>query len=328
MALMREVNWGLIGAGDIVRKRVARALADAPRSALVAVARAQADRAEAFAATIGARRWYASTAELVADADIDAVYIATPVHLHAAQTVAAAEAGKHVLCEKPMAMSVAECDRMIDACRAHGVSLGVAYYRHFYPAVARIKAILASGEIGAPVVAQIEAFERFDPRPDDPRAWLLDPARSGGGPMMDFGCHRIEVLLNLFGSVTRASGKTTIAAFDRRVEDTAAAVLEFERGPLATLVVTHAASEPRDTVTIFGTRGSIRVGVLNAGDVTVTTADGRTRAESHPPAPNLHQPLVEDFVEALAAGRPPAVPGEAGRAVAEIEKRIYETALH
>ena len=68
------------------------------------------------------------------DPEVDAVYVATPVRLHAEQTIAAAEAGKHVLCEKPMAMNVAECDRMIAACRAHGVRLGIAYYRHFYPA--------------------------------------------------------------------------------------------------------------------------------------------------------------------------------------------------
>ena len=94
---------------------------------------------------------------------MDCVYVATPVHVHAAQTIAAAEAGKHVLCEKPMAMTAAECDRMIAACRAHGVRLGIAYYRRFYPAVIRVKDIIASGEIGTPVFAQMNAFEHFDP---------------------------------------------------------------------------------------------------------------------------------------------------------------------
>ena len=113
------VRWGLIGAGDIVRKRVAAALRDAPGSALAAVSRARADLAESSAQAFGAERWHARWEDLVRDPGIDAVYVATPVHLHAAQTIAAAEAGKHVLCEKPMAMDVAECDRMIAACRAH-----------------------------------------------------------------------------------------------------------------------------------------------------------------------------------------------------------------
>src|SRR5262249_15992993 len=159
----------------------------------------------------------------------------------------AAEAGKHVLCEKPMAMNAAECDRIIAACRANGVALGVAYYRHFYPVIARIKAILASGDIGDPVVAQLDAFEQVTPSPDYPRAWLLGKAESGGGPMMDFGCHRLEVLLNVFGPVQRVISLVSSAILGREVEDTAIASLQFERGSCATVTVTHAAHEPRDT---------------------------------------------------------------------------------
>src|SRR5436190_15765569 len=153
------VRWGLIGAGDIVRKRVAPALIDSPSCDIVAVSRGRPELAAAFAADVGARRWYPRWEELVVDPDVECVYVATPVSLHAAQTIAAAEAGKHVLCEKPMAMDARECDRMIAACRARGVRLGVAYYRHFYPVLARIKEILASGEIGSPVFAQMNAFE-------------------------------------------------------------------------------------------------------------------------------------------------------------------------
>src|SRR5438552_12811514 len=142
------VRWGLIGAGDIVRKRVAGALKEARDSELVAVSRARADLVERFAREIGAPRWHASWRELVIDPDVDAVYVATPVRLHAEQTIAAAEAGKHVLCEEPMALDVAECERMIAAARASGVSLGVAYYRHLYPMVARLRVLIASGAIG------------------------------------------------------------------------------------------------------------------------------------------------------------------------------------
>ena len=321
----QSVAWGLIGAGDIARKRVAPALRDTRASELVAVSRARSQLAAEFAREFGVPRWYADWRELVQDRAIDAVYIATPVRVHAEQAIAAANAGKHVLCEKPMAMTVAECDRIIAACRANGVALGVAYYRHFYPVIERIKAILASGDVGEPVLAQIDAFESFDPPPDHPRAWLLDRHESGGGPMMDFGCHRLEILLNLFGAVRRVSSLVANTVLERDVEDTAMASLQFERGTCATVTVTHAAHEPRDTLRIFATRGSMHVDVLNHGDLRIVNASGETR-ETRPPAANLHQPLIEDFVDARLTGRAPRVGGDIGRAVAWIEEEIYACA--
>src|SRR6267143_5479105 len=118
---MKEFGWGLIGCGDIAQKRVAPAIRDSPSSELIAVNRAQSERAAAFAKQFGARRWYLDWKKLLRDEEVEAVYIATPVHLHAEQTIAAAEAGKHVLCEKPMAMNVRECDAMIAACANNNV---------------------------------------------------------------------------------------------------------------------------------------------------------------------------------------------------------------
>src|SRR5262245_16906907 len=120
---MKKLRWGLIGCGDISRKRVAPALRELENCEFVAVNRSRAELAESFAREFGARRWHRDWRELIADDEVDAVYIATPVYLHAEQTIAAAKVGKHVLCEKPMAMNVAECDRMIAACRASGVKL-------------------------------------------------------------------------------------------------------------------------------------------------------------------------------------------------------------
>ena len=323
--MSEPLRWGLIGAGDIVRRRVAPALIDSPACDIVAVSRGRPELAAAFAADIGARRWYPRWQEVVADPDVDCVYIATPVDVHAEQTIAAAEAGKHVLCEKPMAMTTAECDRMIAACRAHHVRLGIAYYRHFYPAILRVKDMLESGEIGQPVFAQVNAFEYFDPAPDHPRRWLLDPARAGGGPMMDFGCHRLEVLMHLFGAVRRTAAVTANVVFDRAVEDTAAVLLQFEGGPCAAVTVTHAAEERQDTLQVFGTRGSVHIDELNAGSLRIRTGN-QSRVESHPPAENIHRPLIDDFVEALLTDRESAVTGEIGRAVAAIEDQIYAVA--
>jgi predicted dehydrogenase len=319
------LRWGLIGACDIARKRVAAALRDARGSALGAISRARPELAESFASEFGARRWYARWHELIADREIDAVYVATPVHLHAEQAIAAADAGKHVLCEKPMAMSVAECDRIVAACRANGVRLGVAYYRHFYPVITRIKQAIASDDIGDPVVAQIDAFEHFNPPPDHPRVWLVRKEHAGGGPMFDFGCHRLEVLLNVFGPVERITGLVSNAVLERDVEDTAVALLQFGGGTCATVTVTHAACEPRDTLRIFGSHGSIHVDNLNSGGLRITLGASE-RAERHPPAANLHAPLVQDFVDAVLTGRDPAVGGDIGRAVAELEEQIYASA--
>ncbi|HMF97920.1 MAG TPA: Gfo/Idh/MocA family oxidoreductase [Vicinamibacterales bacterium] len=315
-------GWGLIGAGDIARRRVAPAMRESPASDLIAVSRARSELAASFAAEFGARRWYARWQDLVTDADLHGVYVATTVDVHAEQVIAAAEAGKHVLCEKPMAMTVAECDRMIAACRAHGVLLGVAYYRRFYPVVQRVKAIVGAGEIGTPVIAQMNAFEWFDPPADHPRRWLLNPARAGGGPMMDFGCHRLEVLVNLFGAVRRAEGLTANVVFDREVEDTAAVLLQFDSGPCASVTVTHAVRDRQDTLDVLATNGSIRCPNLNAGELRITVGD-RDYVEMHPPAANVHLPLIEDFVDAVAADRRPAVDGEVGRQVAAIEDVIY-----
>lgn len=320
---MRDmVRWGLIGAGDIAEKRVAPALRDAPNSELVAVSRRRAGLAEDFARRFGIGRVHAGWEELVRDPAIDAVYVATPVDLHAPITVAAAEAGKHVLCEKPMALDVAECDRMILAAELHGVKLGVAYYRRLYPIVRRLRELLAAGTIGDPVVAQANAFERFNPPPDDPRAWLLDRKRAGGGPMFDFGCHRIEVLLDLLGGAARVDGAIANVVYTRDVEDTAVAVFRFESGPVATLTVTHAAEESQDTLDIFGTRGSVHIPRLSGSELRIV-ASGREVVEHHPAPANLHQPFIEQFVQAVLEDGTPAVDGRVGREVNRALAAIY-----
>jgi predicted dehydrogenase len=319
------VAFGLIGCGDIAQKRVAPVLSSSPICKLVAVSRARSQFAESFAKKFGALRWYADWRELLHDDEIEAVYIATPVHLHAEQTIVAAESGKHVLCEKPMALNPAECERMIAACRQHDVKLGIAYYRHFYPVVEQIKSIIKTGEIGTPVIAQMNAFEWFDPPADHPRSWLLKKQLSGGGPMFDFGCHRIEVLLDIFGSVGEVKAISSNKLFRREVEDVAAVIIDFERGPIATLTVAHSAREPQDTLDIFGSKGSIHVPVLNEGKLRLLTEAG-DREEFYPPAANLHQPLIEDFARAIMEDRAPVVDGAIGLAVAQIEEVITRQA--
>ena len=319
---MTILNWGLIGAGDIAKKRIAPALRDLPNCDFVAVSRSRFELAESFGREFGARKWFADWRELIADDEIDAVYIATPVFLHAEQTIAAAKAGKHILCEKPMALNVKECDEMLAACRANNVKLGIAYYRHFYPVIERAKAIIASGEIGKVSVAQINAFEYFDPSPEHSRYWLLEKEKSGGGPMKDFGCHRLEVLSNLFGKVTRLKSLIANVAFERKVEDTAATLLQFESGTCATLTVTHAAQEAQDTLDIFGTKGAIHIPVLNQGELKLRIGNDE-RIESYPTHPNAHLPLIEDFTNAVLTNREPLLNGDLGKMIEVLTEQIY-----
>jgi predicted dehydrogenase len=317
-----KLNWGLIGCGDIARKRIVPALRDLTSCELIAVSRGRSELAESFAREFNVRKHYSNWRDLVSDDDLNAVYIATPVDLHAPQAIAAAEAGKHVLCEKPMAMNPAECDRMIAAAKANRVKLGVAYYRHFYPVIERTRDVIQSGEIGPPVLTQMNAFESFNPGPEHPRSWLLRKERSGGGPMFDFGCHRIEVLANVFGQITKTRSLTANVLFEREVEDTATALFQFAGGACAVLSVTHAASEPQDSFDIFGLHGSIHIPILNEGSMRIVSREGE-RWEKQPPDKNLHAPLIRDFVEAVINNRDSAVPGETGRMVAIIEEKIY-----
>ncbi len=320
---MSVLRWSLIGAGDIARKRIATALRDSPNCDFVAVSRRKADLAEEFAREFGARKWFANWRELVKDEETQAVYIATPVYLHCEQTIAAAEAGKHVLCEKPMALKVKECTEMIAACRANNVKLGIAYYRRFYPVIARIKELIEAGQLGEIAVAQMNAFEYFAPDENNPRRWLLEKSQSGGGPLMDFGCHRLEVLTHLFGAVKRTKSLISNNIFtEREVEDTANVLLEFEIGAAANLTVTHAAIEAQDTLDIFGTKGSLHVSALNKGELRLRIGGAET-IENHPPHLNIHQPLIEEFTEAVLNDRELQISGETGRLIAELTEEIY-----
>ena len=319
---MGVLSWGLIGCGDIARKRVAPAFRDLDNCQLVAVNRAQSDLAEQFAREFGADRWYKDWRELLADEEIRAVYIATPPNLHAEQTIAAAKAGKHVICEKPMALNAQECRRMIAACRTAGVRLSIAYYRHFYPVVSRVKQILESGEIGKVVLAEIRAFENFRPEAEDPRSWFTRKQQAGGGPLMDFGCHRIEVLLNILGAVSKAWGSQGSLITDWDVEDTSISIMEFQSEARGMLAVSRAIEEPQDTLDIYGSAGSIHIPVLNNGGMTVITPGGERR-EDHPPHQNLHLPHIDAVTQAFLANREPPVPGETGLRVAEITEEIY-----
>ncbi len=317
-----KLRWGLIGAGDIVRKRVAPALVNLDNCDFISVTRAREELTEKFAKEFAVKKWFRDWHDLIIDDEIDAVYIATPVYLHAQQTIAAVEAGKHVLCEKPMAMNIDECSKMIAAAKSNGVKLGIAYYRRFYPVVKLIKKIIDDGEIGKVVITFIRALEFFNPSPDFPRRWFLEKEKSGGGPMFDFGCHRIELLQYFFGKITHVESMVDKIVFEREVEDTASVLFKFENSSQGILSVSHAAYEPSDSIEVYGTEGSIHVTNLNKGDITIKTLSGdvsKVIERDH----NSHETLINDFTQSVLQNIKPSVTGEIGREVNIILDKIY-----
>ena len=261
---------------------------------------------------------------MIGDEDIDAVYLATPVNLHKPQAVAAAEAGKHVLCEKPMALNTKECRAMIDACRANGVKLGIAYYRRFYPSVLKMKELIDSGKLGKPIV--ISAFAHEFWHRTDPNDWRIVPSLGGGGPLMDFGSHRLDIFYFLMGEVEKIAGLTDTVLFTREVEDTATLLMKFKNGAHGILNVSHAVLKPSDTFSVMGSKGSVEATVLNSGELTITIGSTVEKVKL-PPHKNLHLPLIEDFSKAVLENRPPAITGEIGYYTSLIMERAYRSSI-
>ena len=281
------LNWIVIGIGDIAIRRVIPALQAEPRSCLYGLV----TRDPAKATQFDAKAW-TLLEEALADPEVQAVYVGTPVFLHAPQTIQALRAGKHVLCEKPMAMNEGEAHRMVDAAAESGKLLGVAYYRRFYPKVVRARQLLEAGAIGKPVFAELTNHMWFDGSGN--RGWLFDPAQSGGGPLFDIASHRIDVLNFLFGKPLRVSGQLSNVVHHYRVEDNASVMIEYENGVRGIVDVRWHCKTNRDECRIRGTGGEIEMSPLNGPDLIYP--GGR---ESLPPHSNLHFPLIENFVDAV-----------------------------
>jgi predicted dehydrogenase len=238
------------------------------------------------------RVWTTLEAALADDA-IDAVYIATPVALHGPQSIASLEAGKHVLCEKPMAMCYAEACSMQRAAEQAGRTLGVAYYRRMYPKLLRARALLAEGVIGTPVLAEINCHGWFAAE-NGHRAWLLDPALAGGGPLYDIASHRIDVLNFLFGTPVRASGHLSNTVHHYAVEDSATLLIDYQSGVRGVVDVRWHSRVDRDEFRIIGTDGEMRLSPLNGPLLAWPGGE-----EQLAPHSNLHYPCIANFVDSL-----------------------------
>ncbi len=279
----------------------------APNSRLVNVMGRSREKARACAEAHGVERCTARVDELLADPEVDAVYVATPPNVHPEYTIRAAEAGMHVLCEKPMALTEAECDRMIDACARNGVQLMVAYYRRFYPAVQKIREILASPGFGEPVYARVLTSSMYHGRP----TWKTDPAVGGGGYMPDNGSHRLDLLAHLLGEVREISAFVETNYHAIEGDDSAAMLLRFAGRAYATVQFSWNTAARTDELEIGGTKGRVVCRNLESGDLEITIGE-ETQMLSLPNESPSHLPVVTHFVECIRAGKPNALPGEEG----------------
>jgi 1,5-anhydro-D-fructose reductase (1,5-anhydro-D-mannitol-forming) len=286
------LNWIVIGIGDITVRRVIPAIQAEGRSHLYGLV----TRDPVKAAPYGARV-FSSLEEALADPAVQAVYVGTPVFLHAPQAIQALRAGRHVICEKPMAMNEAEARGMVQAADESGKIFGVAYYRRCYPKVQRAKQLLEAGAIGKPVFAELTSHMWFDGIGS--RSWLFDPAKAGGGPLFDIASHRIDVLNFLFGQPARATGFLSNAVHHYAVEDNATVMIDYAGGVRGLVDVRWNSKINRDECRIRGTDGEMELSPLNGPELVY--AGG---CESLPVHANVHLPLIENFVDAVLGKAP------------------------
>ena len=333
---MQELGFAILGAGMVARYH-ATAIERMPDARLVAVCRSDSARAEETATQFGVPCLTDYTMLLARD-DVDAVCICTPSGLHAEQTIAAARAGKHVLVEKPIALTLADADAMIAACEQAGVRLGVALQRRTEPEFQRVQAAIAAGELGRIVLGNISMpylrLQSYYDSADWRGTWALD----GGGALMNQGIHLVDLLLWLIGDATevRATAATLTHAIE--VEDCVTATLRFANGALGGITATTAAAPGfPHRVEIYGDRGGVQI----EGEQVVRWDGGGAHAAiiqnqapiaagagSSPTGIGAvgHTRLIGDFVAAIRAGRDPLAPGREGRRSLALVLAVYEAA--
>ncbi len=348
---MKAVRVGLVGCGKVGTVHAA-ALTVLPEAEFVAACDAAPERAAAFAARYGVRP-FADIGAMLREAGVEAVVIGTPHPLHAEPAVRAAEAGVHVLVEKPMAASLADCDAMLAAARKSGVRLGVVSQRRWCEPVLRMKAALDAGKLGEPALG---VFLMYNWR--DPAYYLSDPWRGrwdteGGGVLVNQSPHHLDLLLWFMGPAAEVSGYwANLNHPTVEVDDTAVAAVRFRNGGLGS-IVTSLSQKPGITarVHVHGRNGaSVGVetdrGATFVAGVSATTepplndlwtvpgeehrlaefrAEDRERFRAIDPATHYHALQFRDFLRAVREGRPPQVTGEDGRAVVELFTAIYQS---
>ena len=338
-----QYRVGIVGCGAISRNHL-EAFAALPETTVVAVCDVDLDRARATAERWGIPQAFASVEELLA-AGVDIVSVCTPHPTHEAVVLAAAAAGAHVVCEKPIAIDLAAAERMVAACDDAGVRLGVLFQRRFWPAAQRLRAMVDDGTLGTPILGHASVILHREPAYYEAAAWRGTWATDGGGVLMTQAIHYIDLLQWLMGEAVEVHGHIGTFKHAIEVEDTAGAVIRFASGAIGTLSATTAATP------------SLGVGIRITGQTGATAelsefpegSDGRVTLFAHDDAidvdpahpagvdPNVdlttingqlvphHTAQIRDFVDALRTGRAPAITGPDATAALRILLAVYES---
>jgi len=338
--MSRKIKWGVIGSGGIAKRRtIPEGISKANNAELSIVFDIDAQANAEVAKDFGARQ--AASISEMQEADIEAVYIATPAHLHSDQVRASAKAGKHVLCEKPLGMTVAEAEEMIEVCKQAGVKLGCAFMMRFVAQHQHALRLIKEGKLGRPTYARAQLSCWYPPIEG---AWRQDPATGGGGALIDMGGHCIDLLEMFLGKVVRVSCFTNNTVHNYQSEDSAAAMLFFENGALGTVDTFFCIPDnsSKNVLELYGSKGSIlakgTIGQGSAGEmVAFLEQDGKdydarqARTEAQrivitPEPVNTYQAEIEEFSQAIINDREPLISGELGLRSQKILTACYESA--
>ena len=328
------IKWGLVGCGDIAGKRVAPAIQSQKDSELFSVMSPHPDEVETFKSLHLIEKGFTTLDAMLADEEISAVYVATPVFLHYDAALSALSTGKHVLVEKPMAMTVKECKALVNEAEKNRVKLGVAYYRRFFPTVIEARRLISEGVIGDVVFADIQFHSWYDPKKEDPKYWRVVRSKGGGGPLWDMGAHKLDLLIWMLGMPVGVSGTLKTLVHSYETEDSCTAALELESGAFVNASFHWNSAVWTDRFEILGTKGKL----------IFAPADGDTLQLERPPQvsigmgkeitsmvrpahTNVHAPLVEDFVQAILCDRDPLISGVEGLKTNVLLAAIEESSM-
>ena len=303
-------GWGLIGTGRIAEDRMLPGINSYVGNQLMGVVSRDQARANDFAKRFGARHAYTNYDDLLRNPEVTVVAIHTPNSLHAEQAIAAARAGKHVFCDKPMATSVADAERIVRECEKAGVMLGINFHNRFMPCFIETKRIIDSGEIGKVLMVQVEA-SAGPAAASVSASWRGDPALAGLGTSMNVGVHVYDILRYLLSSeIVQVS-----AMFDAApgvMERTSLATFKFANGVMAQLNVNQTTPNAHNDFVIYGDKGRITGKGLTrsraGGELQVITNDGASRSTAFS-AVNAHAACVVGFSKAILEGSAPVASG-------------------
>ena len=335
-----KIRWGVLGSGGIARRRtIPEGIMAAHNAELVAVFDTDLDVNKEVAQQFGAAG--CGTEEELLASECDAVYIATPANCHCRQVARAAQAGKHVLCEKPLGMSVAEGEQALAACREHGVKLGTGFMMRFLAQHQEALRLIREGRLGTMVYGRAQLSCWYPPIEG---VWRQDPETGGGGSLMDLGGHCIDLLEMFFGPAKKVCCLTGNLVQDYASEDTAVVALEFASGAKATVdtLFNVPDASSRNRLELYGSQGSILAeGTIGQGEAGTMTAvlesagkeyeaqqarDQGGGIELSPEPVNMYRAEIEAFSQAVLEDADPPVDGEAGLWSQRVLDACYESA--